>query len=180
MASIYSMDPVDSNVFFVEQLSKEPSPQPNNSPNILNWTELPGTHAIETPEFSSVSSPKPYVITLDDLDDDLNDPTFPYEFGTQQPIVPPTLNDLSLPPNSFNILAIMAVVSNQHDINYSPQSPEPSEPSPISTRPMNVSTFATGTRFTRRRMTIRSTLMMNPEGFIFCHQPLSHHRHREK
>ena len=60
------------------------------------------------------------------------------------PIVPPSLNDLNLPPNPFNILARMAVVhqtQNTHDDNYSPQSPEPSELSSMSTPPMNVSAF---------------------------------------
>ena len=101
------MDPVDSDVFFVEQLSNEPSPQRNNSPNILNSMELSGTHAIETPTISSVASAEPYIVTLDD---DSNDPTIPYGFGAQQPIVPPSPNDLNLPPNPFNILAAMTVV----------------------------------------------------------------------
>ena len=68
----------------------------------------------------------------------------PYGFGQQLPIVPPSLNDLNLPPNPFNILATMAVVhpiQSTHDDNYSPQSPEPSELSSISTPPMNVSAF---------------------------------------
>ena len=53
--------------------------------------------------------------------------------------MPPSLNDLNLPPNSFNVLATMAV--NRLDDANSPQSPEPSIPSPISTPPMNVSTI---------------------------------------
>ena len=68
----------------------------------------------------------------------------PYGFGRQLPIVLPSLNDLNLPPNPFNILATMAVANNTEDANddnYSPQSPELSEPSPISTPPMNVSAF---------------------------------------
>ena len=68
-----------------------------------------------------------------------NEPTFPYAFGTQQPIVPPSLNDLNLPPNPFNVLATMAVF--QQDQVGSPQSPEPSDPSPISKPPMNLSTI---------------------------------------
>ena len=57
---------------------------------------------------------------------------------------PPSLSDLNLPPNPFNILATMAVVhqtQNTHDDNYSPQSPEPSELSSISTPTINVSAF---------------------------------------
>ena len=67
-----------------------------------------------------------------------------YGFGQQHPIVPPSLNDLNLPPNPFNILATMAVVNPAHDDNDdldSPQSPDPSAPSSISTPPMNVSAF---------------------------------------
>ena len=66
----------------------------------------------------------------------------PYGFGRQFPIVPPSLNDLNLPPNPFNILATMAIANNTEDANdnnYSPESHEPSEPSPISTPPMNLS-----------------------------------------
>ena len=68
----------------------------------------------------------------------------PYGFGQQHPIVPPSLNDLNLPPNPFNILATMAIVHNTTDDNdgYSPQSPEPSLPSPGSTLPMNISTIS--------------------------------------
>ena len=85
---------------------------------------------------SSVASPKPRIVTLDS---DSNDPTLPYGFGSQEPIVPPSLNDLNLPPNRFNVLATMVVI--QADDGYSPQSLEPSIPSPISTPPMNVSTI---------------------------------------
>ena len=63
---------------------------------------------------------------------------------TQQPIVPPSFNDLNLPPNPFKLLPTMAVANPKaggHDGNYSPQSLEHSEPSPISTPPMNLSTI---------------------------------------
>ena len=53
--------------------------------------------------------------------------------------MPPSLNDLTLPPNPFNVLATMAVI--QADEEYSPQSPDPAIPSQISTPPMNVSTI---------------------------------------
>ena len=85
---------------------------------------------------SSVASPEPRIVTLDS---DSNDPTRPYGFGNQQPIAPPSLNELNLPPNPFNVLATMAVV-RVVDAN-SPHLPEPSIPSPISTPPMNVSTI---------------------------------------
>ena len=73
------------------------------------------------------------------IESDSNEPTFTYAFGTQHPIVPPSLNDLILPHNPFNVLASMAVI--QADQEDSHQSPELSDPSPISTPPMNLSTF---------------------------------------
>ena len=138
MASNISIDSVDSDIFFVKQLSNKPSPQRNNSPNILNSTEISETYTTEMPTVSPVASLEPQIETLND---DSNEPTIPYGFRRQLPFVPPSLNDLNLPPNPFNILATMAVVNREHDNNYSPRSPEPPEPSPISTPPMNVSTF---------------------------------------
>ena len=131
----------DSDVFYVEQISSEPSPQRHNSPNILNSTEISEQHTTLMPSISSIASPEPRIFTIDD---DSNEPTMPYGFGQQIPIVPPSLNDLNLPPNPFNILATMAVVhqiQKTHDDNYSLQSPELSELSSISTPPRNVSAF---------------------------------------
>ena len=85
---------------------------------------------------SSVASPEPRIVTLDC---DSNDPTIPYGLGNQQPIVPPSLNDLNLPPHPFHVFASMAVI--QQDQEDSPQPPEPSDPSPISTPPMNLRTI---------------------------------------
>ena len=126
----------ESDIFYVEQSSEEGSPIRNNTPAILNSTELSGAMEREVITISSVTSPEPRIVTLDC---DSNDPTIPYGFGSQQPIVPPSLNDLILPPNPFNVQATMAVI--RADDAYSPQSPEPSIPSPISTPPMNVSTI---------------------------------------
>ena len=140
MANI-SLASDDSDVFFVEQSSSEPSPQRHNTPIILNSTELSEQQAARMPSVSSIASPQPQIFTIDD---DSNEPTMPYGFGQQLPIVPPSLNDLNLPPNPFNILATMAVVDPTHDDNndgYSPESPDPSVPSSISTPPMNVSAF---------------------------------------
>ena len=112
-----------------------------NSPNILNSTAISQTHTARMPSVSSIATPEPRIMTIHD---NSNEPTMPYGFGQQLPIVPPSLNDLNLPPNPFNILATMAVVTHTQDDNnddYSPQSPEPHELSPISTPPMNVSTF---------------------------------------
>ena len=139
--SIISMASDDSDVFYVEQSSTEPSPRRHNTPNILNSTVLSEQHTARMPSVSSIASPQPQIFTIDD---DSNEPTMPYGFGQQHPIVPPSLNDLNLPPNPFNILATMAIASNTGDDNdgYSPQSPEPSLPSPISTPPMNISTIS--------------------------------------
>ena len=135
MSSNISLDSTDSDVFYVEQISNQPSPQRNNSPDILNSTERSEHHAMRMPSISTIASPQPHFFTIND---DSNEPTIPYGFARQLPIVPPSLNDLNLPPNPFNILATMAVVhqtQNTHDDNYSPQSPELSELSSISMPP---------------------------------------------
>ena len=147
-----------SDVFYVEHSSPEPSPIRNNTPAILNSTQLSGAMEPEAITISSVASPEPQIVTIKT---DSNEPTFPYAFGTQHPMVPPSLNDLNLPPNPFNVLATMAVV--RVDDVYSPQSPEPSIPFPISTPRMNVSTIE-GWDTTHTTMTItHSTRMMSPE-----------------
>ena len=143
MSSNVSIDSTDSDVFCLEQISNEPSPQRNNSPYILNSTELSEHHATRMPSISTIASPQPYIFTIND---DSNEPTIPYGFGRQLPIVPPSRSDLNLPPNPLNILATMAIANNTEDANddnYSPHSPEPSDPSPITTPPMNVSAFNT-------------------------------------
>ena len=126
----------ESDVFYVEQSSLEGTPIRNITPAILSSTEISGDLEREVITFSSVASPEPRIVMLDS---DFNDPTIPYGFGSQQPIVPPSLNDLNLPPNPFNVMATMAVV--RLDDAYRPHSPEPSIPSPISMPPMNVSTI---------------------------------------
>ena len=111
----------ESDVFYVEQSSVEGSPIRNNTPAILNSTEISGAMEREVITISSVASPEPRIVTLDS---DSNDPTIPYGFGNRQPIVPPSLKDLNLPRNPFNVLATMAVIRGNDAI--SPQSPEPS------------------------------------------------------
>ena len=136
-----SLDSTDSDVFYVEQISNDPSPRRNNSPDIFNSTEQSEHHERRLPSISTIASPQPHIFTIND---DSNEPTMPYGFGQQYSIVPPSLNDLNLPPNPFNILATMAVVNPAHDDNNdrdSPESPDPSMPSSISTPPMNVSAF---------------------------------------
>ena len=125
----------DSDVFYVEQSSPERSPIRHNTPIMLNSTQLSGAMDREMITVSSVASPEPQIVTNES---DSIEPNFPYAFGAQYPIVPPSLNDLNLPANPFNVLASMEVI--QQDQQDSPQSPEPSDPSPISTPPMNIST----------------------------------------
>ena len=140
MTSNISMASDDSDVFYVEQSSSELSPQRHNTPNILNSTEISEQHTARVPSISSIASPEQPIFTIDD---NSNEPTMPYGFGRQLPIVPPSLNDLKLPPNQFNMLKTIAIVTQTQDNNeqYSPESPEPSLPSPISTPPMNVSAY---------------------------------------
>ena len=141
MTSNISMASDDSDVFYVEQSSIEPSPQRHNTPNILNSTEISEQHTTRMPSISSKASPEPRIFTIDK---DSNEPTMPYGFGRQLPIVPPSLNDLNLPANPFIILATTAIANNTeeaNDNNYSPESPDPSVPSSISTPPMNISAF---------------------------------------
>ena len=105
----------ESDVFYVEQTSTEGSPIRNNTPAILISTEISGAMEREVITISSVASREPRIVTLVS---DSNDPTMPYEFNSQQPIVPPSLNDLNLPPNPFNVLATKAVI--RVDDEYSP------------------------------------------------------------
>ena len=127
----------DSDIFYVEHSSPERSPIRHNTPAILNYTLLSGAIDPETITISSVASPEPQIVTIES---DSNEPTFPYAFGAQYPIVPPSLNDLNLPANPFSVLASMTVI--QQDQEDSPHSPEPCDPSPISTPPMNISTIS--------------------------------------
>ena len=134
MAFNLSLSSTDSDVFYVEQSSNDQGVPRPNTPIVHNSTEISGDDTREMISISSIASPEPQIVTIDDAS---NEPTMPYGFGRQLPIVPPSLNDLNLPPNPFNILATMAVASNTeetNDDNYSPQSPDPSELSSISKR----------------------------------------------
>ena len=127
----------ESEIFYVERSSEEGSPyQRQYIWAILISTELSGAMERETITLSSIASPEPRIVTID-LNS--NDPTMTYGVGSQHPIVPPSLNDLNLTPNPFNLLATMVVI--RADAEYSPLSTEPSIPTPLSTPPMNVSTI---------------------------------------
>ena len=73
-----SLDSTDSDVFYVEQTSNEPSPQRNNSLNIFNSTERSEHHAMRVPSISTSASPQPYIFTIND---NSKEPTIPYKFG---------------------------------------------------------------------------------------------------
>ena len=55
----------DSDVFYVEQSSPERSPIRNNTPAILNSTQLSGAMEPESITISSVVSPEPQIMTID-------------------------------------------------------------------------------------------------------------------
>ena len=59
MSSNISIDSVDSDFFFVKHISNEPSPQRNNSPNVLNSAEISEARTTEMPTISSIASPNP-------------------------------------------------------------------------------------------------------------------------
>ena len=114
MTSNILMASDESDVFYVEQSSSELSPQRHNTPNILYSTEISEQHTARVPSMSSIASPEPRIFTIDD---NSNEPTMPYGFGWQLPIVLPSLNDLNLPPNHFNILNTMAIITQTQDNN---------------------------------------------------------------
>ena len=124
----------ESDIFYVER-SSEDSPARNNTPAVLNSTQMSAALAHEAITISSVVSPEPQNLMIES---DCNEPTIRYGFGNKHTIVPSSLNDFNLPPYPSNIMTTMAVI--QPDEEYSPQSPEPLYPSPIFTPPMNLST----------------------------------------
>ena len=134
-----SINSNDSDVFYVEQPSYDPSLPTPSTPIVPNSAEILGNDNREMISISSIAAPGPHIVTIDT---DSNEPTMPYGIGRHLPIVPPDLTDQNLRLNPFNILATMAVANptlDREDENYSPESPESSEPSPISTPPMNAS-----------------------------------------
>ena len=102
----------DSDVFYVEQSSAERSPIRNNTAAILNSTQLSGSMEREAITISSVAPPEPQTVTIDS---DSNEPTFSYGLGHRNSIVPPSLNDLNLSPNPFNVLGTMAVIRQDEE-----------------------------------------------------------------
>ena len=126
----------ESDEFYLQPSSEEGSPARNNTPAVLNSPQLSRAMARETIRNSSIASLEPQIVTIES---NSNEPTIPYGFGSQHPVVPPSLKDLNLPPKPFNVLATMSVIRT--DDKYSIQSPEPSIPFPILTPLMNVSSI---------------------------------------
>ena len=89
-----------SDVFYVERSSKEGSLALTNTPAVLNLTQTSAAMARETITIFSTASLAPQTVTIDS---DSNEPTTPHGFGNQHPIFPPSLNELNLSPNPFNV-----------------------------------------------------------------------------
>ena len=130
----------ESDVFYVERSSEEGSPARNNTPVVFTspiqhsyQEQWLGRRLLSPPSLRWL---EPQMVTIDS---DSNEPTIPYGFGSQHPIVPPSHNDINLLPNPFKVLATIAV--HRADEEYSLQSPEPSILSTFSTPPLNVSTI---------------------------------------
>ena len=92
MASNLSLNSTDSDVFYVEQSSNDQSIPRPNTPIVPNSTEISGDETRERISISSIASPEPQIVTIDD---DSNEPTMPYGFGRQLPIIPLSLNDFN-------------------------------------------------------------------------------------
>ena len=73
-----SLNSTESDVFYVEQLSDEPSRRRNNSPDILKSTERSEHQAARMQSISTIASPQPHIFTIND---DFNEPKIPYGFG---------------------------------------------------------------------------------------------------
>ena len=119
----------------MERSSEEDSPARNNTPAVLNSSQLSGAMARETIAISSVASLELQIVTIES---DSNERTIPYGFHSQHQIVPPSLTDHNLPPSPLSVFATMAVIRT--DEEYGPESPGPSIASPIPRPPMDVST----------------------------------------
>ena len=75
MASNSSLNSTDSDVFYVEQSSNDQSIPRPNTPIVLHSTEITGDDTRETISISSIASPEPQIVKIDD---DSIEPTMPY------------------------------------------------------------------------------------------------------
>ena len=85
MAFNSSLNSTDSDVFYVEQSSNDQNVPRPNTLIVLKSSELSGDDTRERISISSIASPEPQIVTIDD---DSKEPTMPYGFGRQLPIVP--------------------------------------------------------------------------------------------
>ena len=118
----------------MERPTEANCPARKNTALVLNTRELSGAHEKEVITISSVASPEPQIVTIGSYS---NEPTIPYGYGRQEPIIVLSLDDLNFPANPFNVLATLAVI--QPDEENRPQSLELSHSSPISMPPRNLS-----------------------------------------
>ena len=91
----------DSDVFDVERSLGEYSPPRNNTPDILNSSELSGAAAKEVLTISSVNSLETQIVTIDS---DSNGPTMPIGYAMQQSSIPPSVKNINLPINPFKVM----------------------------------------------------------------------------
>ena len=108
MASNLSISSINSDVFCVEQSPNDPSLPGPNTPIVFNSIEMSGNKTREMISISSFELPRPQIVAIDFGS---NEPTVPYGFGWQLPIIPPGLNDLNLLPNLFNIPATLVAIT---------------------------------------------------------------------
>ena len=82
----------DSDVFYVERSSVKHRPLNNNTPLVLNFTQLSRALESEVITISSVAFPETHIVRADS---DSNNPTIPFGYGKQQPNFRPGLKDLT-------------------------------------------------------------------------------------
>ena len=127
----------------MEQWCGEKGPPRNNTPDIIKVKELSAAPASEICTISSMAFPEPQIAKIHSSS---KDPTIPHGYGKEDQKIYPSLNDLNLPPNPFNNLATMTVISPKaepHNNKERPPLPVPSEISPLSTPPITNSSVDT-------------------------------------
>ena len=93
-------------VFYAGRWSVEQTPPRHDTPTVPNCAELSGVHVRDVITISPVTS-EPKIVTIDS---DTNKSNILFGYDKQEPIIAPSLRDLHLPPNPFNVWATMAVV----------------------------------------------------------------------
>ena len=103
-----SPESIDSELFYVEQLSNEASPPRPNTPIDFNSTQISGNNTRELITLSIIALRGPQIVTIDF---DWNELTMPFRCGRQLTTIPPSRKDLNLLPNPFSHLANLAVAN---------------------------------------------------------------------